>query len=349
MANTIRTKSREVVLTVEQWNKLIDELSFEYNLDIQEKLGCVELHYRGVIYFCSLTGEKDETPNPGNIWAQFVKKVPEQYYELQNKDKYGYRKIPIPRQKDRYKIKWNLRDPGGYSYTDAYRKCRWLKCYSYDVNSSYSYAMTKPMPDTTKEPRLNSTIKEGEIGFYDNGAATTDVGAYAEYIFPLIESPFTNYVYNYYEKKKKAKLIDDRNRWKYFLNIPSGMLQRHNIFIRLAILYHARQYIRQFIDDNTVYCNVDSIVSTKPRTDLPLGEELGQFKEEHTNEKFKYIDAGMYQWGAECHYKGLPGCTITDIEHIEGWKTNFPYKLENRRLICVRKEEYEKLTTKAVS
>ena len=111
------------------------------------------------------------------------------------------------------------------------------------------------------------------------------------------------------------------------------MIQRYNIFIRLGILYNAAEYIKQFQDEDTVYCNTDSIVSLKRRTDLPLGIELGQFKEEHVNEDFKFIQAGQYQWGSECHYKGIPGCALTDIENTENWQENLPYKLVNRRVV----------------
>ena len=61
--------------------------------------------------------------------------------------------------------------------------------------------------------------------------------------------------------------------------------------------------------------------------------ELGQFKEEHINEDFKFIQAGQYQWGSECHYNGVPGCAIKDIENIENWQDNLPYKLVNRRIV----------------
>lgn len=336
------SKSREKVLSVDEWNKVIDDLSSLEELDIQERLGAVKLNYRGCVYYCSLTGEKKDIPSCGNIWALFNKLVGENNYELKNKENYGFKRQKT--KDDKIHIKWNLIDPGGYTHLLWSYKGKWLKCWSYDVNSSYSYAMTKPMPNTDVEPRLNDIVKEGEMGFYDNGYATTKIGAYAEYIFPLKESPFTTYVNTYYDKKKKAKFKEDRKKWKYFLNIPSGMLQRHNIFIRLAILYWAREYIKQFIDDNTVYCNVDCIVSLKPRDDLPLGDELGQFKIENINKAFKYLDSGIYQWEKECHYKGIPGCTLTDIENISNWKNNFPYKLEGRRVVkCQRKEEFEKV------
>ena len=186
--------------------------------------------------------------------------------------------------------------------------------------------MCKDMPDTSIAPRMYDAVGPNEIGFNDGGEVTTTIGDFAEYIFPLMKSPFIKYVENYYAKKQKAKTKEERDLWKDFLNIPTGMSHKKNIFIRNAILYHAACYIRQFIDKDTVYCNTDSIVSLKKRTDLPIGDKLGEFKEEHANERFKFIDEGIYQWDNECHYKGIPGCALTDIENIENWEENLPYK-----------------------
>jgi hypothetical protein len=107
--------------------------------------------------------------------------------------------------------------------------------------------------------------------------------------------------------------------WKDYLNIPTGCIQRHNIFLRNAIIHYSNEYIKKYIDENTIYCNVDCIVSLVPRPDIPTGDCIGSFKNEHNNEAFKFIDTGMYQWNDECHYKGIPSNTIIDIEHTENW------------------------------
>ena len=191
-------------------------------------------------------------------------------------------------------------------------------------------------------PKLNSIIGENEIGFNRSGYACTEPGVFAEYVFPLIESPFKKYIDTYYKKKSNAKDKFERHKWKSYLNIASGLLHRHNIFLRLAVLYYASTYISQFIDEDTVYCNTDSIISTKKRTDLPLGDDIGQFKEEHSNEDFKYLDIGIYQWGDNCHYSGIPGCTIKDIEVIDNWKTNFPYKYDEKSRRIIINEQAQK-------
>lgn len=320
--------SQEKNLTVEEFNSLLDEIDYS-KPEITVSKCTVSFTFSGIKYNCSLTGEKKHVPNCGNIWGQFCK-FTNRSFELKDKEKYGYIKVDL---KDHAtKVHWKLKDPGNYWYVKESASRQWLKCYSYDINSAYSYAMLQPLPDTSVEPRLNCILKEGEIGFYNEGSATKEVGAYVEYAFPLKIYNFDIYINRYYEKKKLSK-GELRKLWKEFLNIPAGMMQKNNIFIRLGILYNAAEYIKQFQDEDTVYCNTDSIVSLKRRTDLPIGNEIGQFKEEHVNEDFKFIKAGQYQWGNECHYTGVPGCAIKDIENIEGWQENLPYKLVNRRIV----------------
>lgn len=327
-----RNSSFEKILTVDQFNEFLATLDYYDELDIKQIGICMRLKVKDISYYCSLTGKVEDTPNTGNIWRYFTKYAPEATFSLKE-GQYGKKTVKVAKYKT--KVRWEIKDPGNFAYSDDSRSRQWLKCYSYDTNSAYSYAMTKPIPDTSKEPRMYDIVKENEIGFWASGDVTTEVGAYAEYIFPLIESPFKPFIRSYYRKKQDAKTKEERKSWKAFLNIPTGMMHKRNIFIRNAILYYAREYIRSFMDDDTVYCNTDSIVSLKRRPDLPLGDNLGEFKEEHINEDFKYIKSGIYQWGTECHYEGIPGCALTDIEDTAGWKERVPYKYDktNRRII----------------
>lgn len=329
----MKKKSYEKTLTIEQFNDLMSDLDFIDDLDIKVQRTEVILDFNKCKYYVSLTGNIDETANVGNIWRQFTKMVSPNLFELPE-GLFG--KVTTKLDNHKTRVSWEIKDPGNYSYTLDAKSKKWLKCYSYDVNSSFSYAMTKPMPNTKVEPRMYDIVGQNEIGFLKNGYVTITEGDYAEYIFPLIESPFKEYVEKYYNKKQLAKTKDERDKWKYFLNIPTGMMHKRNIFIRDAILFYAAEHIRQYIDDDTVYCNTDSIISTKRRTDIPLGNNLGEFKEEHINDDFKYIQAGIYQWGDECHYTGIPKGIITDIEKADDWINNLPYKYDEktRRIIA---------------
>lgn len=332
--------SYETIVSPETFNQILDDLQYQ---DIEViKIGTtLYFDYRGRRFETSLTDNKRDTVNIGNIMAQFSKFAKGYNYRLPE-GSFGKKTIDLGDYKTR--VTWDIEDPGNYMYSDDDHKRQWLKCYSYDMNSAYSYAMTKPIPDTSKEPRLNDIVKENEIGFYTNGHATTEIGAFAEYIFPLIESPFKAYIYNYYDKKQKAKTEEERNNWKYFLNIPTGMMHKYNIFIRNTILYWCAEHIKKYKDKNTVYCNTDSIVSLVRRTDIPIGDGLGEFKEEHVNDNFKYIAPCRYQWNQECHYSGVVKGTITDIENVEHWQDNLPYKYnkETRRIEkCQEQEQKE--------
>lgn len=329
---------RKKIVSIDTFNEIAADAEYR-NPEFKCHITSVEMIFPEMTYEASLTGNVDDIINIANIAKQLRHYTSEEFIDIENREQYGYRKTySLKQHKD--KINWDLRDPGNFSYIDEDRIGKKLKCWSYDVNSAYSYAMTKPMPDTRKPAKLNSLVGENEIGFYKSGGVTTDVGAYAEYIFPLIESPLKNYVDNYYIKKRNAKDKFDRHKWKSFLNIASGLLHKYNIFLRLAILHYAAEYISSFIDDDTVYCNTDSIVSTKPRTDLPIGDDLGMFKEEHKNEDFKYLAVGIYQWNKECHYKGIPGCTLTDIENTTDWRHNFPYQFDKEIRRIIKNGEY---------
>ena len=183
----------------------------------------------------------------------------------------------------------------------------WIEAYSYDINSSYSFAMLKEMPDTTVPPH-EGKVKKGEVGFKEDSKGNfvpVFEGKYSFWIFPLIPSPFTNFVKVWYDKKNSAKSPEDREKAKETMNFYVGYLQKKNPFVRAMILYHANSYIASFMDSNTIYCNTDSLVSIVPRKDIIIGKGLGQFKLE---KKGKFIFKGFnYQWeGEPPSIRGVP-------------------------------------------
>jgi hypothetical protein len=274
----------------------------------------ISLKTKNFTYKLSLIKDKVKSTDPRIISKEFKKKTNYHYIENQ----YGY-KYKIMKDKSKTRILWDYKTACGYSYANKHYAKTWLNCWSYDINSAFSYAMLRPMPDTTKKPKYEDFVGPNEIGFYKTGEATTRIGDWADIIFPLMDSPFKQYVLEYYQKKEIAIDKDVRQMWKDYLNIPTGCIQRHNIFLRNAIIHYSNEYIKKYIDENTIYCNVDCIVSLVPRPDIPTGDCIGSFKNEHNNEAFKFIDTGMYQWNDECHYKGIPSNTIIDIEHTENW------------------------------
>lgn len=185
---------------------------------------------------------------------------------------------------------------------------RYSDCYGYDVNSSYSWAMLQDMPDTSVKPKLWTEIGENEVGFNQRikGKSEqnylymeTTKGMLCEYVFPKIESPFKRFVNHYYDLKAKATNKIERQKYKDILNFSVGYIRRKNPFIHSAILSYAKYRIESLIDKNTIYCNTDSIVSKERRFDIEqmLGNEVGQFKLEHTGE-FVHTNSG-YQWNRD--------------------------------------------------
>ncbi len=262
-----------------------------------------------------IEGEKPVINNIGWVAAMFKKIVPV------IKSGYGRQEIPAPtfEMPGHTKILWDYLDPGNFSYTNDKYKLKKLKCYSYDLNSAYSFAMLKPMPDTD-HPKFDDIVGPGEIGFRKNTILVPVVGEgrHADVVFKLIESPYKAFVDKYYSlKENEPRGSQKRAYYKQILNITSGLLHRYNIFHRLMVLYYAKMYIQKFIDENTVYCNVDSIVSTKKRSDIPTSNKIGDFKLEHSGDIFKFKQVAIYQWNDEIHYSGIPSKAINDIEDVK--------------------------------
>lgn len=213
-------------------------------------------------------------------------------------------------------------------YDDGWQRKRFT-AWSYDVNSAYSFAMLKQMPNTEKMWR-SGCIGPGEVGFRvvpkwnkdgDMCVAELREGVYCDFIFELVDSPFTEFVDKYYTMKKQATTPEERNRAKAYLNIAVGYLQRRNPALRAMILYWANEYIRGFMDENTVLVNTDCIVSRVQRDDIPVNNELGSFKMEHDGELFAYV-GNNYQWNDELPaYRGIPKEWFIEHnqQHQEHW------------------------------
>ncbi len=184
------------------------------------------------------------------------------------------------------------------------------KAYAYDMNSAYAYAMLGDFPDTScletcKIKMYNQGIvKENQIGF-DRLGNLVEVGCFAAFRFNKIKSPFIDFANYYYKIKRDSKSKKERNRAKDILNTSVGFLQRVNPFIRATIVSRANNMIKSLMDENTLYCNTDSITSLVERPDLKIGKELGEFKLENSG-TFRYKDMN-YQWNDEPPaYRGIP-------------------------------------------
>ena len=193
-----------------------------------------------------------------------------------------------------------------------------VKAYEYDINSAFASQLLEPIPDITTL-RAYATLKKGQIGFYqtENKESGTvnlhigfEVGEQYRYVCNLMPSPFTMFVLNWYEKKKEAKTKKDRAKAKSILNYAIGNLQNYNPFLRACIIGRSNAYTKSFIDENTIYANTDSIVSSVPRPDIEklLGVNIGEWKKEHYGDFFAWQEEAMnYQRNLETPvYRGIP-------------------------------------------
>ena len=204
-------------------------------------------------------------------------------------------------------------DEGGMSASpwlyknDKYEGTR-NKAYSYDLNSAYSFGMLQKMPDTSKEPQAKQIIEGKEIGFKEvpkphdpnNVMLVPMYKGYSLYTFPLIESPFKKFVETWYNKKLNP---DTKNKAKGVLNSSIGYLQKVNPFLRATIIGYCNEFIKSKMDENTLYCNTDSLVSLVKRDDFKIGTNIGEWKIDHEG-LFAYKKYN-YQWDFEKpHYRG---------------------------------------------
>lgn len=194
-----------------------------------------------------------------------------------------------------------------------YENKRNKDCYEYDINSAYAWALCQPLPDTSVECH-SGIVMPGEIGFlhlpyrdkYDTYSFDPVFEGYATHIFPkIIIKPLVKFAEAWYNKKVKAINEIEKAKCKNVITYSIGMLQRHNPFLRSAVVGYCNNRIADLMDDNTIYCNTDSLTSLVPRSDLVIGEELGNFKLSNTGD-FAYIGYN-YQWNNEKpKYKGIP-------------------------------------------
>lgn len=220
------------------------------------------------------------------------------------------------------------------------------KMWVYDLNSAYAWAMCQPIPDTSGEHREDDIIREGEIGFMldDECTMVTKKGSYADVIFPLIPSPYKDFAQKYYNIKKTTKDKAEKARAKQMLVYAVGYLQRHNPFIRSRIVSQCNRYIKRLINDDTAMWNTDAIYSLVPRTDLEIGDNLGQFKLEHDGEIIRHRGCNYQVVGKSVTYRGVSKAWFTDGE----WnlltdpipcRGNIYYL--NRETFRIEEEEYE--------
>ena len=242
----------------------------------------------------------------------------------------------------------------GFLYSNTkFQRIRIEGCYGYDLNSSFPSAMLNRMPDTSKPYKVNSKVGEGEIGFIAQPTINADgsietilqpvFSGIAEFVFPLMDSPFKRFVEVWYGRKKNAKNKDEKEKAKEMMNYAIGYLQKHNPFLRATILYYANLAITSKMDEDTLYCSTDSLISKRKRDDLDIGVEIGQFKLEH--EGSFYYDGMNYQWNLEIPtYRHIPKSWFKkdwDMAKDPIPKSGNLYRFDKQRLNLIKEKKHD--------
>lgn len=283
-------------------------IKFNAFIEIGMRILSVTTRYEGKIAtwrFDMLTGKKSEA-------ERYCSTGMKAYICLRKfADDKAIRKIVSP--EDFVEFGKNLKpfSTGPFMYfNETHNKTELSGAIGYDMNSAYSFAMLGEFPDTSDVDNVDILIHDAgivsdkQIGF-DTWGNLVEEGCFAPFRFKKIKSPFKRFISYYYDLKKNAKTSEARKHAKDVLNMSVGYLQRINPFLRATIVSRANNTIKSLIDEDTVYCNTDCIVSLKKRTDLKIGNDLGEWKIEHTG-VFKYRDYN-YQWNNETPtFRGVP-------------------------------------------
>lgn len=180
---------------------------------------------------------------------------------------------------------------------------KWTACWGYDINSAYPAALLQPVPDVNNDlgPGI---LEEDEVGYKVNyfkgdGELIEVYEGFAQYRFKLIPSPWTDYVNKQYKKIqncKKSGNFTEATRLKMSLVMAIGVLRNHNPFLYTHIIQTCRKQIEKYVDEDTILVNTDCIYSARPRPDIPIGSNIGEFKALDENGSKIYIDGADYQW-----------------------------------------------------
>lgn len=314
-------RCRERYISIDEMNKHLNYVFKNYNIVYRDKLSNetfkrtafihdalvnFKLTYKKGSFVCTYICRKDGNETMQQINGGEAFRILSRYYKVPKMTKEVIGRNICGKKND-----------GGMSaspliWTNPNYENQWIEAYEYDLNSAYSSAMLGPIPDTSK-PMRSGIISPGEIGFEEvldpkNPLLTilkTKYSGYSLYIFPLMESPFKKFVETWYNKKiSSIPGSREHSKAKGVLNYSVGQMQSVNPFIRATIVCRCNEAIESLIDDYTLFCNTDSIVSLKP-LNLKLGNGIGEWKLEHYG-KVAYKGCN-YQWeNGEISVRGVP-------------------------------------------
>lgn len=198
------------------------------------------------------------------------------------------------------------------------------RAYCYDLKSAYAQMLKLPLPDI-RTAQYDVAIGDNQVGFYAIGEhlyCSFEKGKVCQYVFDLMDSPYVKWIDKVQKRIDKAETVNEKEEIKFIYRAAVGDLQNLNPFWRCIVVERCNQLVKSYIDDNTVYCNTDSLVSETPRDDI-LADPQFKWVLKRSNEVFKWQhNKENYQWNDEIpSYKGPKKRYIQyyNMKHDKPW------------------------------
>lgn len=176
--------------------------------------------------------------------------------------------------------------------------------YEYDLSQAYAQMLKLPLPITSSLKR-NAKLDEGQIGFIEIGGSLSlieEKGAYCDYVFDVMESPYKKWVDTLFRRCEEAETKEEKDDIKNIYRFAIGCLRNTNEFWRATIVGRCNNLVTKYVSkdpSNVIYCNTDSIVSRVRRLDIENDTEF-IWKLKHEGCIFKWQKGKMnYQWDLE--------------------------------------------------
>lgn len=221
----------------------------------------------------------------------------------------------------------------------------------YDINTAYGHPLMKQIPDTYNM-KTGKRVGKGEVGFMlDADLTMVDEGMYADFVFPLIDSPYKEYIQKWYDiKRYSPKGSKEKIEAKQTLVITVGLWQNSNPFLRAYVVQKCNRKInllRAKYGDKICAWNTDSVYATEHLTLIDenlIGDEIGQFKIEYEGKfrqkgnNYQKVDIG------ETTYRGVLKSSFGKDWNIltDGLPTYvLPYRMNSETYMLEKNPNYK--------
>ena len=217
-------------------------------------------------------------------------------------------------------------------------------CIGYDFNSHFASVMMEGLPDYRVEPKKDVEVGAGEVGFNytedGEGKYYLDLvlagEGKADIVYPIMEptKELKDLIRKWYKVKSTTKDKEEKAKAKAYLVQGYTLLGNKFPPIRAYVAGMAGRQVSSLMDENTIRCNVDCIVSIKRRPDLEaiLGDGLGQLKVEGKG-TFCMTSINTYDWiDMDIHKANGVNLALRapgyDCLHPERKLRSFPYRFD---------------------